>query len=203
MQMFAFWKRYYQRTDRMYADGNRNKEECERARQKGQMTKTSKRERKVFLIAQYFLLLLCWVPLVWMHQKEISVFMLALSFLFSGITDFSVLKVERLRRIFNKGTVSGELLQRAFFGEMDGFFSALQKQTKLYTTGYVRKDNRKFRVHYAAVCRSRENAVLLKLTPRAVVVTINGKTFRFAQAYPSVEELLSNIADTVCDELKR
>ena len=117
------------------------------------------------------------------------------------LTDFSILKVERLRYIFNNGTVYGEVLRRAFFGEMDVSLAALQKQTKPYTTGYVRKDYRKFCVRYFAVCRNRENEVLLQVKPRFAAVKINGQTFRFSQEYPSVDVLLSAVAEKICEGL--
>ena len=73
MKRTDFYIEYYNRTNRAFSDKIAwGKEEREEAWQKGQYL-TSKLERKIFIVTQYIILLLCWIPVCFERRAWVVV----------------------------------------------------------------------------------------------------------------------------------
>ena len=121
MKRFAFYKEYYQITNRIYADHTIwSAENREQAWRKGQIN-TSKRERVVFIAAQYCALLATGILFVTGNGRHgiIGCVMFLLS---SLITDFSITKIELLYQIFTHNSPYASLLYKTFSGKIDNFW---------------------------------------------------------------------------------
>lgn len=198
MQRKDFYIEYYNRTNRFFSDkiiwGNKEREDAWR---KGQR-RTSKLERKIFIIFQYLVLLLCWIPMCFECELWVAVPIAILLFLLqSYITDFSIVKIEILYLIYSKNSVYCSLLHDIFLGSYAEFFDQLTRYTKKEVTGYVCIGGRKFFGKFRAVCRNKNKRIVLRFQMNCAIVTINKKKFVIKGVLPSKEHLISEIATII------
>ena len=138
MQRKDFYIEYYNRTNRFFSDkiiwGKKEREEAWR---KGQGL-TSKFGRKIFIIFQYLILLVCWIPMCFERELWVAIPIAILCFLLqSYITDFSILKIEFLYLTYRKNSVYCSVLHDIFLGSYAEFFNQLTRYTKKEVTGYI------------------------------------------------------------------
>lgn len=202
MKRGAFYKIYYERTNRIFSDHILwDGKDVEIAWKKGQQ-KTSKVGRKIFLVFQYLLLLGCWIPMLFNENGwKWTVFGILDSFLISLITDFSMIRIEIFYHLYKRDNLYCNLLYKAFLGDLNEFLAALAKKTKKHITGYVRKDGRMLWARYIVVCRQRSNQVFLTIRPNGVVVEVNKITYRIHDPALSIDMLEDKISDILSKEL--
>ena len=193
-----FYREYYHRTDRRFSDKTVwGKKEREEAWRKGQCF-TSKLERKIFIVVQYLVLLLCWIPLCF-DRTVWGVIPVAFFFFVLGtcITQFSILKIELLYFIYRKNSVYCSVLHDIFFGNYADFINPLTRFTKKAVSGYVFTSGGSFYGKFSAVCRNKNAKIVLRFQINGVVVAINKKKIAIKDALTSKEQLIKEIAAVI------
>ena len=198
MQRKDFYIEYYNRTNRFFSDkiiwGKKEREEAWR---KGQGL-TSKFGRKIFIIFQYLILLLCWIPMCFERELWVAIPIAILCFLLqSYITDFSILKIEFLYLTYCKNSVYCSVLHDIFLGSYAEFFDQLTRYTKKEVTGYIFIGGGKFYGKFRAVCRNKTKRIVLKFQTNCTTVIINKKKFVVKGVLTSKEHLISEIANII------
>ena len=192
MRRKDFYIEYYNRTNSFFLD------KIDWAVWWKKRARTSKFERKIFIIFQYLVLLLCWIPVCF--KRELWIFIpvaILLSLLQSYITDFSILKIEILYLIYRKNNVYCSALHNIFLGSYAEFFDQLTRYTKKEVTGYFLIGGGKFYGKFQGVCRSQNKRIVLKFRTNCTVVIINKKKFVVKGVLPSKEHLISEIATII------
>ena len=198
MKRRAFYKAYYNRTNRVFSDKMVwTKADQEEAWRKGQRP-ISKFERKVAIVTQYLTLLLCLVPLcldsgawVWI---PIGIFVYLLQ---AFKNNFSVIEMELLYSVFRKDSIYASVLYEIFLGKFDGFLADLRRATKKKVTGYVRKNSGRFCGKYFAICRNKNEKILLTFKKNKVVVTVNERVTVIENPALTQEQLLNELAAAI------
>ena len=195
MKRKDFYVEYYTRTNRAFSDEIAwGKEEREAAWRKGQHH-TSKFERKVFILTQYLILLVCWIPMCFDRSMwRIVPVALLLFFLQSVITDFSIIKIEWLYSIYRKNNVFCSVLHDIFLGNFDDFLAQLKRATKKKVTGYYLNRGGRFYGKYCAISRNKGNKIAVIFKRNRVAVIIDEKAFVIKEVLPIKEHLINEIA---------
>ena len=198
MQRKDFYIEYYKRTNRFFSDkiiwGEKEREEAWRKRQ----GPTSKFERKIFIILQYLILLLCWIPMCFDRELWVVIPIAIFCFLLqSYITDFSILKIEFLYLTYRKNSIYCSVLHDIFLGSYAEFFDQLTRYTKKEVTGYVLISGGKFYGKFRAVCRNKTKRIVLIFQANCTIVIINKKKFVVKDVLSSKEHLMSEIATII------
>lgn len=195
MKRRDFYIAYYNRTNRAFSDKIVwGKEEREEAWRKGQHL-TSKLERKIFIVTQYLILLLCWIPMCFDREAWVVVPIALLLFLLqSFITDFSIIKIECLYLIYRKNNIYCSVLYDIFLGNLTGFLEELKRSSKKKVTGFVFGGGGKFYGKYCAVCRNKDNNIALYFKRDSVIVTVNKKKHVIKDVLLTKEHLITEIA---------
>ncbi len=198
MKRRDFYVEYYNRTNRAFSDKVVwGKEEREEAWRKGQYL-TSKRERKIFIVTQYLILLLSWIPMCFHRGSWVVVTIALILFLLQSLTtDFSVIKIEWLYFIYRKNNVYCSVLYDIFLGKFTDYLDELKRLTKKKVTGYVFKSGGKFYGKYGAVCRDKNNKITLTFKRNSVVVVINEKAFVMKDVLLTKEHLITELATII------
>ena len=197
MKRIEFYRAYYNRTDRVFSDRIVfSKSGREEAWKNGQHL-TSKLERKIFILFQY-LVLTAWLPALFNRElwPLIPICLLG-SFILVGVTDFSVVKIERLYRICRRNDIYSENMKKIFFGKFSGFLNDLRRATRRKVNAYAKELGGYFKAKYTAYCRNKNDKVTVIFTPRAVKVTVGGRTGLINDASLSREALISEIAKII------
>lgn len=198
MSRREFYRIYYNRTDRVFADKiiwtRSDQEEAWRKRQRT----VSKMERKGLILSQYASLLLCFVPLaiggslwVWMAGGVFLCFAQAM------LSDFSIIKIELLYAAFRKKSVYASMLYTIFLGGFDDFLTELKRATKKRVIGYFRKNGGKFCGKYSAICRNGADKILLTFRKNKVIVRVNGRLTVLEDTSLTREQLLTALAAAI------
>ena len=198
MQSKDFYIEYYNITNRFFSDkiiwGKKEREDAWRKRQ----SLTSKFGRKIFIVFQYLILVLCWIPMCFERELWVVIPIAIVCFLLqSYITDFSILKIEILYLIYRKNSVYCSVLHDIFLGDYADFFNQLTRYTKKDVTGYFPVGGGKFYGKFRAVCRNKNKRILLKFQTRCAIITINKKKHVINDILPSKEYLISEIATII------
>ena len=198
MKRKDFYIEYYNRTNRAFSDKIVwSKEEREEAWRKGQHL-TSKFERKVLIVTQYLVLLLCWIPVCFDRGTWRIVPIALLCFLLqSVITDFSIIKIEWLYSIYRKNNVYCSVLHDIFLGNFNDFLAQLQHITKKKVTGYYLDSGGRFYGKYCAVCRNKNNKITLIFKRNRVIVMIDKKEFVIEDGLLTKEQLITALATII------
>ena len=197
MKRKDFYREYFKRTNEVFSDKYIwSQKEREKARKKRQIY-ISKLERKIFIAIQYLILLLCWVPMCFDSSLwvviPIALFISALEFL---VTDFSFIKIELLYSIYRKNDAYASMLYDIFIGNFAEFLEKLKSATKKKVTGYVFWSGGKFYGKYFAVCRSKNDKIVLMFKRNRVIVTVNENT-TVIRAKLTEQEILDEIATII------
>lgn len=164
MKRFTFYKEYYEITNRLYANHTIwSAKEREQSWRKGQIN-TSKRERAVFIAAQYCTLLVAGI-LFMTGNGRYGIIGCVMFLLSSLITDFSITKIELLYQIFTHNSLYASLLYNAFSGRLDDFWCLIKSETKQNVSGFVRINRNKFIAKYRVVFRNKREAVTIIISP--------------------------------------
>lgn len=195
MKRKDFYIEYYNRTNRVFSDkmiwGKKEREEAWRKAQH----LTSKFERKLFILFQYLVLLLCWIPICFDRKLWVVIPIALLLFLLqSFITDYSILKIEMLYFIYSKNSVYCSILHDLFTGSFAEFLNELTRLTKKEVTGFILISGGKFYGKFRAVCRNKSKKIVLRFNPNSVIVTVNEKKFVIKGALHTKEHLILEIA---------
>jgi len=198
MQKKDFYIEYYNRTNRVFSDriiwGKKQREEAWR---KGQLF-ISKLERKIFIVIQYLILLLCWIPICFDRKLWVVIPIAFLLFLLqSFITDYSVIKIEILYFIYRKNSVYCSVLRDIFLDSYAEFLNELTCLTKKEISGYIFISGGKFYGKYRAVCRNKSQKIVLIFKINRVIVTVNEKKFVIKGVLSAKEQLISEIAAVI------
>lgn len=198
MKRTDFYIEYYSRTNLAFSDKIVwGKEEREEAWQKGQHL-TSKLERKVFIVTQYIVLLLCWIPVCFERGAWVVIPIALILFLLQSIiTDFSIIKIEWLYSVYRKNNVYCSVLHDMFLGKFDSFLDKLKRSTKKKVMGYVFTGGGKICRKYCAVCRNKNNQITLTFKRNRVVVRINKKAFVIEDVLIDKNHLITELATTI------
>lgn len=194
MKRKDFYIEYYYRSNRAFSDKIVwGKEEREDAWRKGQHL-TSKFERKVFIVTQYLVLFLCWIPVCFDRRMWRIIPIALLCFLLqSVITDFSIIKIEWLYSIYRKNNVYCSVLHDIFLGNFDYFLAQMKCATKKIVTGYYLDRGGRFYGKYCAICRNKGNKITVIFKRNRVAVIINEKTFFIKEVLLTKELLITEI----------
>ena len=192
-----FYCEYYKRTNKIFSDKIIwSQKEREKAWQKRQIY-ISKLERKVFISIQYLILLLCWVPMCFDSKLWIVIpISISVSTLVYFVTDFSFIKMELLYSIYRKNDAYASMLHDIFIGNFAEFLEKLKSATKKKVTGYVFWSGGKFYGKYFAVCRSKNDKIVLMFKRNRVIVTVNENT-TVIRAKLTKQEILDEIATII------
>lgn len=203
MRRIDFYSEYYDRTDQDFSEkflwGKKEREEAWRKRQ---WRHVSKFERKLVIITQYLILLLCWIPLCLDRSGWVAVPIALLAFSsLSFASNFSFVKIELLYSVYRKDNAYCAVLYDIFLGKFTCFLNDLRRATKKETVGYVHKSSRLFCDKYFAMCRNKSNQVLLAFQRNKVTVTVNKKVTVINDMTLTKEELLQQIATAINEGL--
>ena len=198
MKRRAFYREYYDRTNCFFSDkiiwGKKEREEAWR---KGQGL-ISKFGRKILIIAQYFILFLCWIPLCFDQTMwKIIPVALLLFLLQSSLADFSIIKIELMYSIYRKDNIYCSILYDIFLGKYTDFLDELKRLTKKQVTGYVFKSGGKFYGKFFAICREKNNKIFVTFKRNKVVITVNNRTATINDVILTKDQLLSKIAAVI------
>ena len=199
MKRFTFYKEYYQITNRIYADHTIwSAKSREQAWRKGQIN-TSKRERVVFITAQYCALLVAGILFVTGNGRHgiIGCVMFLLS---SLITDFSITKMELLYHLFTHNSPYASLLYKTFSGKIDSFWGLIQPKAKKKVSGFVRINRNKFVAKYRVVFRKKHESVTIIISPFNIKlksetdkIVFNDTTATLTQIADDITEVLNSL----------
>ena len=187
MKRKSFYIEYYNRTNRAFSD--------KIIWTKWRQHPTSRFERKIFIVFQYSVLLLCWIPMCFERELWVVIPFALLNFLLlSFITDFSILKIEILYFIYRKNSVYRSVLHDIFLGSYTELLNQLTRFTKKEVTGFVFVSGGKFYGKFRAVCRNKNKRIVLRFKINSVIISINEKKFVIKGELTSKEHLISEIA---------
>ena len=204
MSRKEFFIEYYKRTDRKFADHTINSKSDRETASRKRQGLTSKAERILFIITQYAVLFLCWIPVCFKPQLWRIVFVgIFLSLLQSLITDFSLVKIAVLYHLYHKNTVYSSLLHDVFLGKAGPFFDQLKRRTKQAVTGYVFWRGGKFYGTYLAACKNKSDSIAITIRAGSVTVKVNGQKTVIKEKTISQEQLLNEIADVIHTNLPK
>lgn len=198
MKRKDFYIEYYNRTNRIFSDNAIwNKKDREKSWRKRQIN-FSKKERKVYIVLQYLILLLCWIPMCF-DRGLWTVIPVALLYFLSScfITDFSIIKIEILYFIYRQNNVFCSVLHDIFLGNYDNMLRALTRLTKKEATGYVFRSGGRFYGTFDAVSRNKKRNIVLKFKVNSVTVAINEQKFVIKDEMLSKEEVITEIAAVI------
>ena len=202
MNRKEFYRKYYVRTDRCYMDKTfASQRDKEMAWRRGQYLKTSKFERKLFIIAQYILLALCII--FCKADPFASAVCFFLSILSATVTDFSIIKIELLYRIHRSSGVYCGAVSDIFWGEFDPSIEGLRKLTKKCVGGYYLSNKGTFCGKYRGITRNKSDVIWVIFTCSYVRVKINGKNTVISRKDISREELINTIASVICEYMEK
>ncbi len=191
-----FYKKYYRVTDMSFCDRTIwFAKDRERAHRKGQI-RTSKTERKVFIVVQYLVLVLAGICF-WCGQYRYGAGGCVLFLLIHLVTDFSILKIELLYRIYSRKNPYAALLYQAFTREAGDFWHEVQTRVKKHISGFVRVNRGKFSVKYRVVYRNKQDDVYIVLKPLGMTLKTKAGCFKLKQAVSSLAEVADRIVDVL------
>ncbi len=198
MSRNEFYKEYYKRTDEEFADemigGKESREKAWRNRQRN----TSKKARILHIVLQYVVLLGCLIffctGMEW-WRFVIPFFLLYLPLVY--VTDFSLLKMELLYRIYRPNSIYAQLLHDFFLGKSAEFITDLRRATQSKVNGYVHLRGKKFYGKFRAVCKSQNEEILITFYPRKVKIKANSQTVIIRDRSLSRTDLIRQIASVV------
>jgi hypothetical protein len=194
-----FYDKYYEKTDRRFGDkfvwGR-----CgysEENNRKGQL-QFSKLERKIYIILNYISLFVfvgfcIFANSFWIYSPIVII----LHILYSIITDFSIIKIEMLYRIHKTKTVYCSVLCKVFSGEWSSSLDSLKRLTKRTVLGFYKKSGGKFWGKYCAICRNKNNSIIINFKVRCVDVKINNQVLTINKPFDSEEQLILEIASVI------
>lgn len=194
MKRFAFYKEYYQITNRIYADHTVwSAENREQAWRKGQIN-ISKKERVVFIAAQYCALFATGILFVTGNCQYgiIGCVMYLLSFL---ITDFSIAKIELLYQVFKHNSPYASLLYKTFSGKIDDFWCLIQPKIKNKVSGFVRINRNKFVAKYRVVFRKKHKSVTIIISPFNIKLKSETDNIVFNDATATLTQIAEGVAE--------
>lgn len=194
MKRFAFYKEYYQITNRIYADHTVwSAENREQAWRKGQIN-ISKKERVVFISAQYCALFATGILFVTGNFQYgiIGCVMYLLSFL---ITDFSIAKIELLYQVFKHNSPYASLLYKTFSGKIDDFWCLIQPKIKNKVSGFVRINRNKFVAKYRVVFRKKHKSVTIIISPFNIKLKTETDNIVFNDATATLTQIAEGVAE--------
>lgn len=197
MKRFAFYKEYYQITNRIYSDHTIwSAENREQAWRKGQIN-TSKRERVVFISAQYCALFAAGILFVTGNSRY-GVIGCVMFLLSSLIADFSITKIELLYQIFTHNSPFASLLYKTFLGKIDSFWCLIQPKVKKKVSGFVRINRNKLVAKYRIVFRKKHESVTIIISPFNITlksekdhIVFNDRTATLTQIADDIIEVLN------------
>lgn len=196
MKRFAFYKDYYLITNRIYADHTIwSAENREQAWRKGQIN-TSKRERVVFIAAQYCALLVAGILFVTGNGRH-SIIGCVMYLLSSLITDFSITKMELLYQIFTYNSPYASLLYKTFSGKIDDFWCLIQPKVKKKVSGFVRINRNKFVVKYRVVFRKKHESVTIIISPFNIKMKSETDNIVFNDATATLMQIADDITEVL------
>lgn len=196
MKRFAFYKEYYQITNRIYADHTIwSAENREQAWRKGQIH-TSKRERVIFIAAQYCALLATGILFVTGNGRDgiIGCVMFLLS---SLITDFSITKIELLYQLFRHHSPYALLLYKTFLGKIDDFWCLIQPKVKGKVSGFVRINRNKLVAKYRVVFRKKNESVTIIISPFNIKLKSEADTIVFNDTTATLTQIADGISEAL------
>lgn len=196
MKRFAFYKEYYEITNRIYADRTVwTGKDREKAWRKGQIY-TSKTERGVIIVAQYCILLATGIAFA-TGKNQYGIIGCAAFLLCSLITDFSIIKIEILYRIFSRNTPYSIMLYQAFSGKADIFWCRVRPNTKKIVSGFVRTNRNKFVAKYRVVFRRKREIVTIIITPFKVIIKSKTRNIVFNDATKSLTQIATDLSEGI------
>ena len=196
VKRFAFYKEYYQITNRIYADHTIwSAENREQAWRKGQIN-TSKRERVIFIAAQYCALLATGILFVTGNGRY-SIIGCVVFLLSSLITDFSITKIELLYQIFTHNSPYASLLYKTFSGKMDDFWCLIQPKVKNKVSGFVRINRNKFVANYRVVFRKKHESVTIIISPFNIKLKAETDKIVFNDTTATLTQIADNITEVL------
>ena len=113
------------------------------------------------------------------------------------MTDFSLLEMEILYRVFRKNTPYAILLHLAFFKKLDSFFHLILPDAKKRSSGFVRWRDLRCSVTYRVVLRKSTQRVFLTIRPNSVKLWTKGYQVVFDDPAMPLEELAAQIAQAL------
>lgn len=189
-----FYKKYYELTNKIYADRTiwfaKNREY---ERRKGRIS-TSKTERAVFIMAQYFVLIATGIISIVRHNGVIVIGCIY-SLLTSLITDFSILKIEILYHLFSLRNPYASLLQKDFLGTIDDFWCPIKSNTKKTVSGFVRTNISKFVAKYDVVFRKKKAPVTIIIRPFRIVIKSADQTIVLKDPKATESQIATDISE--------
>ena len=194
MTRFSFYKKYYEITNKIYAEKSiwfvkdRNS-----PRYKGQIN-ISKTERTAHIIAQYFVLIATGILSIVEHNRYIIIG--CMYFLLTTlITDFSILKIEILYLIFSLKNPYSALLQKAFLGNMNEFWALVKPNTKKIVSGFVRTNSGKFVAKYDIVFRKKRDIATIVITPFCLKIKTPQNRIQLKEPKATVVQIATDISE--------
>ena len=196
MKRFAFYKEYYQITNRIYADHTIwSAEDREQAWRKGQIN-TSKRERVVFIAAQYCALLATGILFVTGNGRH-GIIGCVVFLLSSLITDFSITKMELLYQLFTHNSPYASLLYKTFSGKIDSFWGLIQPKAKKKVSGFVRINRNKFVAKYRVVFRKKHESVTIIISPFNIKLKSEADNIVFNDTTATLTQIADDITEVL------
>lgn len=196
VKRLEFYKEYYRVTDKDFADfWILTGKDVRYARDKG-WRRTSKTERKVMILLQYLALVAAIV--CFLLGKANYGLIGCLWFLLSiPVTDFSLLEMELLYRVFCRNTPYAILLHLAFFRKLDSFWQLVMPGAKKRSSGFVRWRDLRFAVTYRVILRKSTQRVFLSIRPNGVKLFTRSHKVIFDDPALPLEALAEQIAEAL------
>ena len=196
MKRRVFYKEYCELTNRIYADRTVwSAKDRETAWRKGQIY-TSKIERWIVIVVQYCIILATGISFATGNSGYGIIGCIAF-LLCSIITDFSILKIETLYRIFSRNTPYSIMLYQAFSGKSDDFWRLVRPSTKKIVSGFVRINRNKFVVKYRVVFRRKREIVTVVITPFRIVLKSEIHKIVFNDSAKSLTQIASDLSEAI------
>ena len=196
MKRFALYKEYYQITNRIYADHTIwSAENREQAWRKGQIN-ISKRERVVFIAAQYCALLAAGILFMTGNSRH-GIIGCVMFLLGSLITDFSITKIELLYQIFTHNSPYASLFYKTFSGKIDRFWGLIQTKVKKKVSGFVRINRNKFVAKYRVVFRKKHESVTIIISPFNIKMKSETDNIVFNDATATLTQIADDITEVL------
>ena len=196
MKRLAFYKEYYEITNRIYADRTIwSAKGREYAWRKGQIL-TSKTERRILVAAQYFVLLATGISFA-AGNNRFGMLGCILFFLCSFLTDFSIMKIEMLYHIFSRNDPYSNLLYQIFLGKADDFWRHIQCDTKKTVSGFVRINRNKFVAKYRVVFRKKHEGVTIIISPFHIRVKTEKRNIVLNDTKVTITQIADGISEVL------
>ena len=196
MKRLAFYKEYYEITNRIYADRTIwSAKGREYAWRKGQIL-TSKTERRILVAAQYFVLLVTGISFA-AGNNRFGMLGCILFFLCSFLTDFSIMKIEMLYHIFSRNDPYSNLLYQIFLGKADDFWRHIQCDTKKTVSGFVRIKRNKFVAKYRVVFRKKREDVTILISPFHIRIKSKTQNIVFHDSTATAAKMINDISEAL------